>query len=60
MNVNPLGEAAIAMGIDVGDMPNMVDVVEVEPLSGHRIRVRFDDGSEGVYDMTPMLDFGVF
>ena len=48
------------MDIDVGDMPYQVDVVEVEPLSGHRIRVRFDDGNEGVYDMTPMLGFGVF
>jgi hypothetical protein len=28
----------------------MVDVVSVKPLGGHRLRVRFSDGSEGTHD----------
>jgi hypothetical protein len=37
------------------------DVVSVEPLAGHRLRVRFDDGVEGVVDVARMIQFtGVF
>lgn len=37
------------------------DVVSVQPLSEHRLRVRFDDGTEGVVDVAEMVEFtGVF
>jgi hypothetical protein len=37
------------------------DVVAVEPLPEHRLRVRFDDGIEGVVDVAQMVQFtGVF
>lgn len=37
------------------------DVVSVQPLSGHRLRVTFDDGVEGVIDVAQMVQFtGVF
>src|SRR5437763_7678859 len=37
------------------------DVVLVEPLAHHRLRVRFDDGVEGVIDVAEMIQFtGVF
>lgn len=37
------------------------DVVSVEPLPGHRLRVRFDDGTEGTIDVAQMVKFtGVF
>ena len=37
------------------------DVVSVEPLPKHRLRVSFDDGSEGVVDVAQMVQFtGVF
>lgn len=37
------------------------DVVSVEPLAQRRLRVRFDDGAEGVVDVARMVDFtGVF
>lgn len=37
------------------------DVVSVEPLPEHRLRVSFDDGSEGVVDVAQMVQFtGVF
>lgn len=36
-------------------------VVKVEPLGGHRLRLRFDDGVEGVLDFAEFLEFdGVF
>jgi hypothetical protein len=33
----------------------MVAVTEVEPLDGHQLRLRFDDGSERVVDLTEVL-----
>ena len=31
------------------------DVTYIESLGGFRLRVRFDDGKEGVHDFTPMV-----
>lgn len=37
------------------------DIVAVEHLGGHRLRLRFSDGLEGELDMKPRLSFtGVF
>ena len=37
------------------------DVVSVQALPEHRLRVRFDDGTEGVVDVAQMVEFtGVF
>lgn len=37
------------------------DVVEVQPLGGYRLRLRFDDGVEGSVDLGRMIRFtGVF
>jgi hypothetical protein len=37
------------------------DVVFVQPLPEHRLRVRFDDGIEGTIDVAQMVTFtGVF
>jgi len=37
------------------------DIVEVQPLENHRLRLRFEDGVEGVVDITGMIRFtGVF
>lgn len=37
------------------------DIVAAEPRGGHRLFLRFDDGSEGVIDLAPVLRFdGVF
>jgi hypothetical protein len=37
------------------------DVVFVEPLPEHRLRVRFDDGTEGTIDVAERVKFtGVF
>jgi hypothetical protein len=35
-------------------------VVSVRPNEDFSLAVTFDDGAEGVLDMTPYLDFGVF
>lgn len=35
-------------------------VCEVMPTAGYKLRLKFDDGQAGVYDCTPLLDFGVF
>jgi hypothetical protein len=37
------------------------DVVSAEPLEGYNVRLRFEDGVEGVLDLAPHLSFrGVF
>src|ERR1700681_4609870 len=37
------------------------DVVEVQALDGHRLRLRFEDGAEGVVDVAQLVPFtGVF
>jgi hypothetical protein len=37
------------------------DVVEVEAVGDHRLRLRFEDGVEGVIDLTAIVPFeGVF
>lgn len=35
-------------------------VRSVRPLKGHKLRLTFTNGEVGVYDCTPLLDFGVF
>ena len=38
-----------------------VDLLAAQPLSGHRLQLRFADGCEGVVDLAPHLKFsGVF
>ncbi len=37
------------------------DIVEVYPLDGYRLRLRFEDGVEGVIDVSQLVPFtGVF
>jgi hypothetical protein len=37
------------------------DVVEVEPVGGYRLRLRFEDGAEGEVDVSTVVPFeGVF
>jgi Protein of unknown function (DUF2442) len=37
------------------------DVVAVEPLDGYKLRLWFEDGTEGTLDLAPFLNFrGVF
>jgi hypothetical protein len=37
------------------------DIVEVQPLEGYRLRLRFEDGAEGVVDVAQIVPFsGVF
>jgi hypothetical protein len=36
------------------DIP-LVDVIRLRPLDGHRLLVRFSDGSEGVSDLSDLL-----
>ena len=39
----------------------LIDVVSVQPLEGHRLRVRFADGVQGIVDLDEILSFsGVF
>jgi hypothetical protein len=32
----------------------------VRPLAGYKLRLKFTNGEVGVYDCSPLLDFGVF
>jgi len=47
---------------DIGHGPEPIGprVRDVEALSGHRIRLLFDNGEVRIYDMTPYLERGVF
>jgi hypothetical protein len=36
------------------------DVVDVEPLDDYQIRVHLENGREGVFDLQPYLEHGVF
>ena len=37
------------------------DIVEAQPLAGHRLKLRFEDGVEGVVDVGQLVPFtGVF
>jgi hypothetical protein len=38
----------------------LVQLVEVEPMAGYRLRLRFDDGSAGVADLSHLAGRGVF
>lgn len=38
----------------------MIRIVEVKPLQGHQLWVRFNDGLEGVYAVEPERRGGVF
>lgn len=35
-------------------------VRSVVPQEGHRLELTFSNGEVGIYDCTPLLDFGVF
>jgi hypothetical protein len=37
------------------------DIVDVQPLDGYRLKLRFEDGAEGVIDVAQLVSFtGVF
>ena len=37
------------------------DVIEVKPLGGYRVHLRFEDGAEGDLDLSQLINFdGVF
>ena len=37
------------------------DIVSASPLEGHRLRIRYEDGVEGVVDLSTLVSFrGVF
>ena len=38
----------------------LVDVMSVRPLPGYRLELTFEDGKCGVFDVSPLLDKGVF
>jgi hypothetical protein len=38
----------------------MIRIVQVKPLEGYRLWVRFDDGLEGIYAVEPEQRGGVF
>ncbi len=38
----------------------MISVVFVEPVENYQLKVRLSDGRQGLFDMKPYLDMGVF
>ena len=38
----------------------MIRIIEAQPLEGYRLKVRFNDGLEGVYSVDPEHRGGVF
>ena len=45
---------------NISTVLKLVDVVEVRPLGGHRLFLRFEDGLEGEIDFSTMSWHGVF
>ena len=37
-----------------------ISVTAVKPLANHRLRVALSNGREGIFDVSPYLDIGVF
>ena len=35
-------------------------VKDVSPLPGHKLQITFTNGEHGIYDCSPLLNFGVF
>jgi len=35
-------------------------IIEVDACEGYRLRIRFDNGEQGILDMEDLLEFGVF
>lgn len=35
-------------------------VKSVATISGYKLKIKFNNGEDGIYDCTPLLDFGVF
>lgn len=48
------------MDTSLRGIPCCIHVIELETLPGYQLRVVFEDGKRGVYDMTHLLDKGVF
>ena len=46
--------------IERGALPNTPRVVDLEPLSGYRLRLAFSDGEIRIFDVSPLLDRGIF
>ena len=46
--------------IEHGALPNTPRVVDLEPLSGYRLRLAFSDGEIRIFDVSPLLDRGIF
>jgi hypothetical protein len=38
----------------------MVKVITAEPIEGYRLKVLLSNGKQGIFDVTPYLDKGVF
>ncbi len=38
----------------------MITVVAVEPVEDYQLKVRLSDGRQGLFDVSPYLDTGVF
>lgn len=36
------------------------DVIDFEIMSNHRIKVKLSNGKEGIFDVTPYLEKGIF
>ena len=43
-----------------GPLENTPRVVDLEPLSGYRLRLAFADGEIRIFDVSPLLDRGIF
>lgn len=45
---------------DIRDLPFPIAVTEVRPLDDFHLRLRFQGGKQGTFDMRPYLGKGVF
>ena len=46
--------------MSASSLPPIVDVIDVAPLPDYRVRLLFEDGKRGIYDVSPLVGIGVF
>ena len=44
----------------VEEIPMYIGVKEVEPLKDYKLRLKFENGEEKIFDLKPYLDLGKF
>jgi len=53
-------EAEIAECYSTEEQKQIIRVIAVEPIENYQLKIHLSDGRQGIFDMSPYLDIGVF